>query len=216
MKELLKKYSHAWTLLYVLLYMPWFMYLEKTVTTNYHVMYMKLDDIIPFCEWFIIPYFIWFLFVPVVFGYLFFFNKKEYYRSCAYMFSGMTIFLIICTIYPNGQELRPVFDADKNICTKIVSFLYSTDTSTNVFPSMHAFNTIACLVAVLKEKTLRKKKWVTISTTILSVLICMATVFLKQHSFLDVIGSVVLALVLYPLVYWLPQKLSKANKPSAI
>ena len=35
--ELVKKYKHAWVLLYIFIYMPWFMYLEKHVTTHYHV-----------------------------------------------------------------------------------------------------------------------------------------------------------------------------------
>ena len=56
MKDFVKKYGHAWAFLYALIYMPWFMWLEKTVTTDYHVIHVALDDKIPFCEYFIIPY----------------------------------------------------------------------------------------------------------------------------------------------------------------
>ena len=34
LKELLKKYNHVWVLLYALLYMPWFTYLERHVTAD--------------------------------------------------------------------------------------------------------------------------------------------------------------------------------------
>ena len=102
----LKKYNHIWTLLYIAIYMPWFMWLEKTVTTEFHLVSMPIDYKIPFCEYFIIPYFMWFLFVPAIVGYEFFYSKKEYYQCCAYLFSGMTIFLIICTIWHNGLDLR--------------------------------------------------------------------------------------------------------------
>ena len=33
------------------------------------------------------------------------------------------------------------------------------------------------------------------------VLICMSTVVLKQHSVLDVVGALILAYLMYPLVY---------------
>ena len=100
--KFIRKYNHIWTLLYIVFYMPWFMWLEKTVTTDFHLVSMPIDYKIPFCEYFIIPYFMWFLFVPAIVGYEFFYSKKEYYQCCAYLFSGMTIFLIICTIWHNG------------------------------------------------------------------------------------------------------------------
>lgn len=104
--KFIRKYNHIWTLLYIVFYMPWFMWLEKTVTTDFHLVSMPIDYKIPFCEYFIIPYFMWFLFVPAIVGYEFFYSKKEYYQCCAYLFSGMTIFLIICTIWHNGLDLR--------------------------------------------------------------------------------------------------------------
>ena len=56
-----EKYKHGIPLiLYTFLYLTWFFYLEKTVTKGYQVIYMKLDDYIPFCELFVIPYFLWF------------------------------------------------------------------------------------------------------------------------------------------------------------
>ena len=50
LKELLKKYGHIWILGYGFIYLPWFMHLEKTVTSNYHIMHSSLDDMIPFNE----------------------------------------------------------------------------------------------------------------------------------------------------------------------
>ena len=50
MKYFVKKYSHAWVLLYFLIYMPWFSWLEKNVTTEFSVIHIDLDDKIPFLE----------------------------------------------------------------------------------------------------------------------------------------------------------------------
>ena len=100
-------YSHAWVLLYAFIYFPWFTYLERHVTDNYFVIHSIFDDYIPFCEYFIIPYLLWFAYIAVTLGYLFFNDKQGFYKASAIMFSGMTIFLIICTVFPNGLNLRP-------------------------------------------------------------------------------------------------------------
>ncbi len=179
--------------------MPWFMWLEKSITT-YHVVHMRLDDMIPFCEYFIIPYLLWFLYVPVVLMYEFFTSKKGFYKASAFLFIGMTICLLICTIWPNGQELRRNI-SDDNIFCHIVQRLYKNDTNTNVFPSIHVFNSIGILIAVFQSERLRKRKVVKIASFVLTVFIILSTVFLKQHSVIDVAGGILLAAVMYILVY---------------
>ena len=202
MKDFVKKYGHAWAFLYALIYMPWFMWLEKTVTTDYHVIHVALDDKIPFCEYFIIPYYLWFLLVPVVFAYEFFYSKKEFYRMCILMFTGMTIFLIVCTLWHNGLNLRSQIRFHDNICSTLVRRLHKADTSTNVLPSMHVFNTLGCLIALFESKGLKKKRGLILTlSSLLSVFILMSTLLLKQHSVVDVAAAVILAAILYGIVY---------------
>ena len=67
MKELCRKYRHALPLLiYGIVYLAWFSHLEKTVTRGYTVIHVALDDYIPFCEVFVVPYFLWFAYVAFV------------------------------------------------------------------------------------------------------------------------------------------------------
>lgn len=201
MKEFLRKYKHVWILSYGLVYLTWFFYLERTVTANYHVIHVRLDDFIPFKEIFIIPYLLWFLYVAVTVAFLFFSDKEEYYKLCIYLFSGMTISLIICTFYHNGTDFRPLLDPNENIFTRMVYRLYATDTPTNVFPSIHVYNSICTHVAIARNEKLKNHPIIQISSFILMVLICMATVFLKQHSIVDVLGGCIMAYVLYYVVY---------------
>ena len=63
----IKKYKHAWVFSYILIYMPWFMYLEKHVTSGYHVIHSVIDNKIPFVEYFIVPYLLWFVFIAATF-----------------------------------------------------------------------------------------------------------------------------------------------------
>ena len=66
-KTFFHKYKHGIPLLvYMVIYLSWFAWLERTNTKNFHVIHMSIDDYIPFCEVFVIPYFLWFAYVSVV------------------------------------------------------------------------------------------------------------------------------------------------------
>lgn len=197
----LQKYKHAWVLLYAFIYLPWFAYLEKHVRTNFHVIHMAADDQIPFVEYFIVPYFLWFAYVACAIIYFFCKNKTEYYRLCMLLIIGMTVFLIISTVYPNGHYLRPRTFARDNIFISAVQWLYATDTPTNLFPSIHVYNSLAVHIAVITSRELRKNRPVRIASFLLMVSIILSTLFLKQHSIFDVVTAFGLVLVAYPLVY---------------
>jgi membrane-associated phospholipid phosphatase len=119
------------------------------------------------------------------------------------MFIGMTVCLIIYTIWPNGHHLRVDLHSlgRSNIFTYFLSYIYTVDTATNVFPSIHVFNSIASYLAISKSDRLKKYKWIQNSALILTILICMSTVLLKQHSVLDIFGAVALNIAMYFIVY---------------
>ena len=122
-------------LIFATIYLIWFSYLESTVTKHYKVIHMKVDNYIPFCEFFIIPYLLWFVYVAIVVLYLLLKNETDYYKSCIFLFTGMTVFLIISTLWPNGHHLRPFIMPRNNLFTHLVSLLYKSDTPTNLWPS---------------------------------------------------------------------------------
>lgn len=202
-KQLLKQYRHGVILVYFFFYMIWFTYLERTVTTNFTPVHSKLDDYIPFMEIFIIPYLLWFIYIFITVAYFFFTSKEDFYRCCAFLFIGMTICLTIYTIWPNGHYLRVDLDTlgRSNIFTRMLSLIYGIDTATNVCPSIHVYNSIGAMIAIRKSVRLKDIKWLQVSVFILTVLISMSTVFLKQHSILDVFGAIALSLVMYPIAY---------------
>ncbi len=205
-KKVIQKYGHIWTALYLPCYLVWFCWLEQNVKSGYKIIHCAIDDYIPFCEYFIVPYLLWFLIIPAMWLYLFFQNKKEFYQYIMFLYSGMTLSLLICTIFPNGQDMRPIFNSDKNIFTQWIHILYDADTSTNVFPSIHVYNSLAFYIAVKRNAFLSQFRAVRVGSLILTVSICLATVFLKQHSILDGVGAFVLALFLYNLVYVRPER----------
>ncbi|MFQ9515984.1 MAG: phosphatase PAP2 family protein [Eubacterium sp.] len=207
LKKEFRKYKHTWPLLYVFIYMPWFLILEYNFPADYpglHIIHCALDDMIPFCEFFVIPYLLWFLYIPAVFLFLFYHSKNEFYRICAYEFTGMTICLLIYTLFPNGLELRLTDINRSNILIDIVQFLYNSDTPTNVCPSIHVFATISAHVCLIKSphmKELKSRQKIKRFSLILTVLICLSTMFLKQHSVIDVICGALLSIGLYFVVF---------------
>ena len=201
MKTFFQKYKHSLVLLYALIYMPWFLWLESRANLPYHVIHMGIDDIIPFTEAFIVPYLLWFLYVPAVFIYLFFKNKKEFYRYCIFLYTGMTLFLVVSTLYPNGHLLRPTSFGRNNIFIFATQFLYRADTATNIFPSLHVFNSIAAHMAITNTERLKNNFWIRNGSLILMIAIILSTMFLKQHSAADVISGIILGVVMDQLVY---------------
>ena len=100
------------------------------------------------------------------------------------------------------MEATPEFLADQldNIFTDMVKTLYITDTSTNVLPSIHVFNSLACCGAILKNQRKYKKSTDT-ACVVLTILIIMSTMFLKQHSVVDVVLAALMYTGCYRIIY---------------
>lgn len=200
-KILKERTKHIIILFYSFIYLGIFFLLEQNIT-DYNIINFKLDEYVPFVEIFIIPYLLWFAYVAisVVFFFLFL-DIGEYYRLVCFLFLGMTVFLIVSAVYPNGLNLRPSYFPRDNIFTDMVKTLYQTDTSTNVMPSIHVYNSICVHVAIAKSPFFQKHKNWRNASFLLMLLIISSTVFLKQHSLLDVAGGILLATAFYPIFY---------------
>jgi len=114
---------------------------------------------------------------------------------------GMSTCLLFYYIFPNAQSLRPDEFARSNIFTDIVRVIYTSDTNTNVLPSIHVYNSIAVHSAFANCYTFKEKRGWRNASLVLCILICLSTMFLKQHSFLDVIAGFGLYGVYSGLVY---------------
>lgn len=211
MKKFLKKYKHAWTLLYALIYLTWWGSLAQAITDDFTPIHMALDDKIPFCEWFVIPYYLWFPYILLTIAYFFFFaQRREYYQLVGFLFIGMTAALITYTIWPNGIDFRPEMEmlGRENILTRLTGFIYKADRAINCCPSIHCFNSIGVCIAINKCAALKPKRALRVGSAVLSVLICLSTVFIKQHSVQDVLWAFALGALMYLAVYAIPDRIA--------
>jgi membrane-associated phospholipid phosphatase len=194
-KNFVDQYSYSAVLLYFVIYVVWFSLLEEHVRIKY-VMGSWFDSIIPFEEVFVIPYLLWFGFVACAIVFFLFHSREEFLRLCIFLFAGMTICLIIYTFFPNGERLRPYIFERQNIFVDLVKRIYTIDTPTNVCPSIHVLNSIGVCVGIFNSELLKGKNIVKSGALVLTILICLSTVFIKQHSVIDVIASCILSIPL--------------------
>lgn len=196
------KYWHAIPLaIYLIIYLAWFSYLEQTVTGRYQIIHVDLDDLIPFCEVFVVPYMLWFAYVAVVVAYFCLHDKDDYFRTFTFLCTGMTVFLLISTLWPNGHHLRPYIMPRDNVFTQLVSVLYKVDTPTNLWPSIHVYNSLGCHIAIMQSHRLKRHKGIRIGSFILCVSIVMSTMLIKQHSVYDVVTAFIMTAIMYVIVY---------------
>ncbi len=189
--------------IYFVLYMIAFRLLETHVPQKLHILHTALDDRIPFCEYFVIPYLLWFGYVAAAVFYFALVQKdvREYWQFFLAMGIGLALFLLISWVYPNGQNLRPTLPAEGNIFVEMVRFLYRVDTSTNVLPSMHVFTSMAVATALDRSRSLKGRRAFRKASWILAILIMLSTLFIKQHSAVDAFSGVLLYAVIYCLLY---------------
>lgn len=200
-KKFMKTHEHAWVLIYFVFYLPWYFGLQQRDISHFFDMYIGIDHLIPFVPAFIFPYIYWFLFVAGTLIFLFLYDADEFYRAFSFLACGMTISLIIFTIFPTTFCHRPKVLTGNGIELFWLHFIYGADKPTNVFPSIHVFNSIGCAIALIKSKRFENSKGMKIFAVGSAVLITLSTMFIKQHSFMDAIAASLIALILYQLIY---------------
>lgn len=197
-----KKIKHKLFLLlyatYVPIYIGLFFVVEKLVpeSADYWVSYIFIDDYIPFREEFIIFYYLWY---PALVGmgiFLLINDEAEYKRYMISIIITFTFTLIFCLLVPNGQDLRPEVLPRDNIFTYMIAAIYKADTNTNVMPSVHAIGSFLGLISTHRTKEIKNKLSIFV-LDLLWILIAISTCFVKQHSILDIFGSMALCLIVY-------------------
>lgn len=158
-----------------------------------HVMHCALDDLIPFNEFFLIFYVLWYFLVFGSLAYYLFYDVKQFSRLQTYILITQVAAMAIYIIWPSRQDMRPEVFPRENILTALMAFIYSFDTSTGVCPSLHVAYSLGILSVGLKDRAL--SLWVKLLLTFVVFMICIAVCFVKQHSALDVLAALPVCLL---------------------
>ncbi len=210
------EFRHLKYLLFWPVYGLLFLTVERLwIRDSYYPMHCALDDRIPFCEYFIIPYLLWFAYVceyfliPYLFWFVFLigmhiytllFDVDSFRRFMQFTIITYSAAILIYMLFPNCQELRPLAFERDNILTRFMAGFYQFDTNTNVCPSVHVIGSVAVMLCAWNSRHFGTSGW-RIAFGLTALLISVSTVFLKQHSVLDVIAAVPICMAAYYLVY---------------
>lgn len=146
-------------------------------------MHCFIDDIVPFCEIFVIPYVGWYLLVAGSLLYFALYNIDSFKRLQIFIIVTQVVAMAVYILFPNCQNHRPAEFPRDNFLTDCIAVIYFLDTNTGVCPSLHCAYSIGIASVWLKEKAASKSFKLFI--VIFAVSICLSTVFIKQHSALD-------------------------------
>lgn len=203
------RFSHLKLLLFWPFYGLFFYAIEWLVPgRTYHVMWCPLDDRIPFQELFLIPYVVWYLFMVGAHAYTLFYDVRAFRRLMYDILLTFGMTCVIFVVFPTCQQLRPESFARDNVLTRFMGWFYENmDTNTNVCPSLHVCGSFAAAAAFSDTERFGTRRW-KIFHYGLAVLISISTVFVKQHSVIDVAAGLAMSIVAHTLVYAVPRRIA--------
>lgn len=183
----------AYIVLYIILfYLVRFIKVEKYLYPS-----ISLDLKIPYIKFFVVPYLSWLIWIPSMWLYTLFQDKKLFKKISYMLMISMTIYLILSFICPTALSLRPTILNRNDIWCRLTIFLYSLSPETYVFPSLHVFHSLVIMYAIFQGKgKLVQNIWFRAFGFIWTILICLSTVFVRQHSIVDVVGGILLFLII--------------------
>ena len=167
----------------------------------------KLDDLIPFNEFFVIFYVGWYFLIFGSLLYTFLYKIENFRRLQIYIMVTQAVAMLCYVLWPSRQDLRPEVFARDNVLTQLIAFIYSFDTSTGVCPSLHVGYSFGVLSVAWKDKDV--PGWGKALLLFVVIMICLAVCFVKQHSVLDVVAALPLCLlaecITFGKSYWRPR-----------
>lgn len=200
------KFNHLFLLVFWPLFGAAFAWIENYYPVGDYINVVSpLDSFIPFCEWFVIPYVFWFVYIIGMHIYTLLFDVDAFRKMMWFFIITYCSTLVIYLIFPTCQNLRPESFPRDNFLTRFMADYYAMDTNTNVCPSLHVAGALAVMFTALHTKGM-EKTWIKVIISAIAVLICLSTVFVKQHSVIDILIALPLSLIAYFTVFVINSK----------
>ena len=159
-----------------------------------------LDDVVPFCEWFIIPYVSWYLLIVGSLAYFLLYNVDGFKKLQTYIILTQVIAMAVYIIFPNRQDLRPEVFPRENLLTGLIGLIYDLDTNTGVCPSLHVAYSLGIASTWLRERNV--PGWVRSCIAVWCGVICISVAFVKQHSVVDIFAAIGMCLFVEWFVFF--------------
>jgi len=203
---------NVWAMLWVaaLYYGKLMMYkASNRINTDWHIIDMKIDDLIPFCKYFMFFYFTYYWFSQLQLWLVSLGDKRKFFR----MLIAAAITCVVCNICflcYQVKMIRPEITGNDPF-DLWVKWIYNRDAKAlNCCPSIHAV--MGALMVIGGWKTNKFPKWLQIVSIIFGVGCALSTVFVKQHYFIDMVLGVLFMIFFYWIVCLVDKKLQKRKE----
>lgn len=194
------QYRHLLLLLGWIAYFLLYFLTENLIPEeNCNPVWCKLDDVIPFNEWFVIPYVGWYLLIVFSLGYFALYNIENFKGLQTYIMITQAVAMMIYIIWPSRQDLRPTEFERENVLTWIMGIIYAADTNTGVCPSLHVAYSLGIASTWLKEKS--ASVFLKVVVVVFVFFVCISVAFTKQHSVIDIYAALPVCLLAEIIVY---------------
>ena len=194
------QYAHLLLLLGWIVYLLFYVLTEQLIPPeSCYPVRCLLDDWIPFCEIFVIPYVFWYLLIIGTLLYFLLYDVDSFKKLQIYFMICQIISTVIFISFPTRQDLRPAAFPRDNIFSRLVGVLYAADTNTGVCPSLHVALSIG-IASVCRKANSVSQGW-KLFICVTAVLICLSVVFIKQHSAVDIVAAIPVCAVAELLVF---------------
>lgn len=171
-----------------------FYFIVKKFIGSYHLITSPLDDKIPLIPLFIIFYSIWYPYLFVVYYFIYKKDKDKFKRLINKSIICILIADLCFIIYPTMVS-RPPISSYNSLISLMLYITYTTDIPVNCFPSLHCIFAFLVMYAVTFDKNMNKLFRIIVG--IISPLIVLSTLFVKQHALVDVLGAIIISWIIY-------------------
>ena len=206
------QYRHLLLLLgWVVYFILYFLTENLIPAESCYPVHCWLDDVIPFCEWFVITYVGWYVLIVVSLLYFAVYNVEAFKGLQKYIITTQLIAMACYIIFPTRQDLRPEVFVNDNVLTRLMGIIYAADTNTGVCPALHVAYSLGLASTWLKDR--EAPTWAKVVVVIFVFFVCISVSFTKQHSVVDIFAAIPLCilaeLIAFEKSYWRPRRLAK-------
>ena len=182
------KEHHALYLLFWPFNLAAFFLTEKFALFDRVLIHSPIDDLIPFSEYFMAIYVLWYPFWVFTALYCFICEPETFRRLMWFFILTFTVCNLTYFFFPTCVDFQPTSFEHNNFFTLLTRLIYWLDEPTNVLPSEHVIGAMAVVFAAYDSKRLRRARWF-VPILVLAVLISISILFTKQHSFWDLVSA---------------------------
>lgn len=194
------RFSHLKLLGGWIVYFAFFFLTENLIpVSKCHVVHCALDDVIPFNEYFLIFYCLWFALIAVSLGYYLLYDTERFRELQIFIMTTQAVAMAVYIIYPSVQMLRPEVMPNDGFLCSVMSFIYAFDTPTGVCPSLHVAYSAGIASVWCRDEN--APKWWKAVIVILVIMICISVTFVKQHSVVDIMAAIPVCMIAEYVVY---------------